>query len=1764
MARGEDVQINKARRAYRSAKEEGNRQEEARWANVIGDILKNRGEYVEALKWFRIDYDISNKYLPEKQLLPTCQSLGEVYLRLVHYKDALIYQKKHLELAKDANDLVEQQRASTQLGRTYHEMFLKSDDDHYSIRNAKKYFKSAMKLAQTLKETPPNNKSSFLKEYIDAHNNIGMLEVDLDNLDEALKFLTKGLEICDEEEVIEDDDARSRLHHNLGNAYMELRRWDKAREHIENDIMICKRIEHLQGEAKGYINLGELHYRVQKYDDAMLCYQKAFDLAKSMEDEDALAAQIDQNIQTVKEAINVMNEMKNEEQTLKKLQRNMVIAKETPHERKFLLQQHSSLDRLIEKSAMIFAWLKHREFAKRKKRIASELCDKEKLTDAFLVVGESYQKLRDFSKAIKCATKGCNYCSFAVDALAINFRIAAEAKLTSIQLSALENMHYSHMIRFDNVEEASATKGCNYCSFAVDALAINFRIAAEAKLTSIQLSALENMHYSHMIRFDNVEEARRLQLEIDKLKQSKVEELDAKYIATDSALKQTIGSCCQHCFFVADESFILRRLQLEIDKLKQSKVEELDAKYIATDFCSETDTEGDDHFSDDMPNTYLEALCSSSSKSSTPLAASGESNDDLPLISLIKPRKRSCKSKTAHTVNKNISMELDDTLPEGLPKPTSNQKTVVRHKRVRLFLSDDEGDLLDDARRLHKCSVEVAVSDEFTRKNISASSENKLQDTLPVASRSPSRSCNLVNIEESTRSYKSPRTVSNGKVIRSLSDADVVIGSSYADSTLKCDINASENLLHGHDSPYHKLHATDNEFDGCIAFKIDDNIINVSVSSFVDGENICIESLKVELACLYYLQLPAEKSSKGLLPIIQNMECGGRPLESFENFDSLKNHLRKVPVDVLTSGWVQKHLVKLYINSCKELHETPSMKLLRKLYVSEIEDEVNASDCGLLDISVIPLLNALHTHTGVAMLDLSHNALGNGTMEKLQQFFSSSNQTYGDLTLDLHCNRFGSTALFQICECPVLFTRLEVLNISCNRLTDACGSYLLTIIEKCRALYSLNVERCSITSRTVQKVADALDTDSVLSQLFIGHNNPVSGNAISSLLGKLATLKRFSELSLNGLKLNKTVVDGLCHLAKTSCLSRLMLEGTGIGTDGALGLTHLLLSSIEEPLKLDLSFCGVTCTYISELNTNVMFISGILELNLQGNPIMQEGGNALASLLMNPQCCLKVLNLNKCQLGMAGILQIVQALAENESLEELNLAHNADMDKQLVIKYDKPTNMSSESLQPNQAVSDGEIDTNCDMLEVTDSKDDETKGETAASCQRNSTLECNLIQGLSVAIGTSKRLQLLDLSDNGLSIQDSKALYNAWSSGSRAGSSWRHIEDQIVHFSVEGNNHKHQRYSLAYINFKRPEDVFDFAEFFGEHVFVNQQAFVEYAPSQQVAKPDSKKDACEGTIFKDPDYLEFLKMIAKPVENLPSAEIQLERKEAELSGAPKGTPVITPLMEFVRQSQAAESGAQGSITLRKAGKKAAAASRGKPGSSSKRGSEKKNCNHWVGSFSISKSLKYILKDGAKGAKKSNSLVASKKEDQSVTSFAKEIRENGTVCGIDGPVIGIYFAADSEKQKILLLKPKDRRAPHLPFASEGKPELQGAPSPVATSSGSIALRQPVQPQHKNETMSLDNIKRPSWLTNARLGFGSKKKHEKSTRNKDRPDRGVWAPLLRSEVPQASEEHLTPSVSQSAQPTRNPSQVIQGEMKGGIPNGSRGRNIPSEND
>ncbi|XAR73209.1 hypothetical protein NMG60_11007107 [Bertholletia excelsa] len=1214
-------------------------------------------------------------------------------------------------------------------------MFLKSDDDHCAVRNAKKYFRSAMGLAQSLKENSSSVRS-FVKEYIDAHNNIGMLEMDLDNLEEAEKILTKALQICDEEEVTENDDGRSRLHHNLGKVYMELRKWDKARAHIEKDITICAKIGHCQGEAKGYINLGELHYRVQKCEDAIHCYKKALKLAKSMEDEDALADQIGQNINTVKEAIKVKDELRKEEQNLKKLMRMMSMTRGSTNERKCLIQQNACLDCLIEKSSMTFDWKKHREFAKRKKRVASELRDKEKLSDSFLVVGESYQRLRNFRKAIKWYTKSWE----------------SYKSIDNLEGQALAMINIGGVLDSDG----------NWAG-ALEAFEEGYRIALSAKLPSVQLSALENMHYSHMIRFDNVEEARRLQ-------------------------------------------------QL-IDKLKEPKTTETEAQNMVYNRCSETETENGDS---------CEISCSQeTNKSSIGKSKSHsreELKDDLPLISLLCSHKNSAKTKTAHIPVISTSPTLAS--PKSTSRSTDSQQTVGR-KRIRLVLSDDEGEMYDEVecprgRDFKALEEDVATSSEFKNGDNLASVACEFQDISVLASKCAGSSITPANHEESTSSYKSRSPVvasQDGKKFRTSSTNKAVKDSKHDVNSSGYYIDVTESLLPKHEDSVADKHACHDKYHQYITFKINEDLIHVEWSSCMAGDKLNTDCLKVEVACLYYLQLPQDNRSRGLLPIIQHFSCGGRTLGSLEEIDNLKDLLRKGWIDVFVDGWVQKRLMKLYVESCQELSETPNLKLLKKLYNLEVsEDEVVVSGCDLQDVSVMPLLNALQAHKTIAVLDISHNLLGNGTVEKLQQVFTTSGQNYGSLILDLHCNRFGPTALFQICECPVLFARLEVLNISGNRLTDACGSYLSTILKNCKALYSLNIERCSITSRTIQKLADSLGSESVLSQISIGYNSPVSANAIIYLLAKLATLKRLSELNLSGLKLSKPVVDSLCQLTKNSSLSALLLGETSIGINGSLEVIESLSYARPELMKLDLSSCGLTSQCIVKLKAEFSIISSLIELKMHGNEIFQEGASSLVTLLKHPQCCLKILDVSKCHLGSLGILWVLQALSDNSSLEELNLAQNASLEQYKVLQYESGTECLK-SLQVDQSPSissfnismSGEVEdteekslsvkANFNQLKVADSGDDLSRVEPVlskpndsheSSCWRNhSDQNSQLFQDILTAIGMAKYLQLLDLSDNGFLEEFAEQLYKAWSLNSREALATRHIQDNTIHLSVQ-------------------------------------------------------------------------------------------------------------------------------------------------------------------------------------------------------------------------------------------------------------------------------------------------------------------------------------------------------------------------------------------
>nr|KJB32867.1 hypothetical protein B456_005G265700 [Gossypium raimondii] len=365
------------------------------------------------------------------------------------------------------------------------------------------------------------------------------------------------------------------------------------------------------------------------------------------------------------------------------------------------------------------------------------------------------------------------------------------------------------------------------------------------------------------------------------------------------------------------------------------------------------------------------------------------------------------------------------------------------------------------------------------------------------------------------------------------------------------------------------------------------------------------------------------------------------------------------------------------------------------------------------------------------------------------------------------------------------------------------------------------------------------------------------------------------------------------------------------------------------------------------------------------------------------------------------------------------------------------------------------------------------------------------------------------------------------------------------------NRQKHQSCSRLYIDFKSLEDVLEFAEFFNGHVFVNE---------------------------KDPEYLEFLEFLAKPVENLPSAEIQLERREAERVGALKDSSIVTPLMDFVRQKRAAKVGSRKSLSNGKLSRRAGGQSGGIPSSaSSKRGSEKRR-----GSTTM-----YVLRDSLKNASgkdKSTYILVSRRDEQQLSN-RPVILASSVGTEVSEEESGATRITDADKNKVLLLKGKgkEKEISHVAgsilhqqnFTSPIKTILRSTPTKLNSRRENRIIRGILlnkdsrqsqcagfQSEQHIETSHLEKERRPTWHPHANLGLKDAcnasdgnvagnhlhgaKKLERRSRNKDRTDHGVWT-LRHSDGSCASDESLSSSASQSAQILIDSSEGACGDNK-----------------
>lgn len=143
----------------------------------------------------------------------------------------------------------------------------------------------------------------------------------------------------------------------------------------------------------------------------------------------------------------------------------------------------------------------------------------------------------------------------------------------------------------------------------------------------------------------------------------------------------------------------------------------LEEQKRSADSCSETDTDEGDHRLHSMTDaSSSERMSELPSNRSKPQVLADEFDEDVPLVSLFQCGKSSTKQKATCVSSTKLSPNSEAS-PLNLRNPTQSPQNVVGRKRVRVVLSDDEDDVLDDARapqgQHYMSSAEgVASSDE--------------------------------------------------------------------------------------------------------------------------------------------------------------------------------------------------------------------------------------------------------------------------------------------------------------------------------------------------------------------------------------------------------------------------------------------------------------------------------------------------------------------------------------------------------------------------------------------------------------------------------------------------------------------------------------------------------------------------------------------------------------------------------------------------------------------------------------------------------------------------------------------------------------------------------------------------------------------------------------------------------------------------------------------------------------------------------------------
>jgi len=236
----------------------------------IGNIYRDKGNYAEALKNFFASLKIRQELGDKPAMVRSYYVIGNAYDFMGNYPEARKSLQAALDLCKETGNKKEIAMAYGNIGTMYNNQ----GNDSEALKN----YLIAMHIFLEI-----GNKAELAVTY----NNIGTVysaqardqsdsSKRKEYLNEALKYFALDLKLSEESA---DKIGIGFDHNNIGAAYVQLKQYDVALEHLFAGLKIRNEIGERRPIINSYITIGGAYYEMKKYSEARQFLNNALTLS---------------------------------------------------------------------------------------------------------------------------------------------------------------------------------------------------------------------------------------------------------------------------------------------------------------------------------------------------------------------------------------------------------------------------------------------------------------------------------------------------------------------------------------------------------------------------------------------------------------------------------------------------------------------------------------------------------------------------------------------------------------------------------------------------------------------------------------------------------------------------------------------------------------------------------------------------------------------------------------------------------------------------------------------------------------------------------------------------------------------------------------------------------------------------------------------------------------------------------------------------------------------------------------------------------------------------------------------------------------------------------------------------------------------------------------------------------------------------------------------------------------------------------------------